>query len=138
MGNPALTKHITQCQVAGAQKNIKHQPERVVDLIKTSPDRLPVLAEDPDELAGVAIIIRPPFHDVANAVGTAISRVSGSVDIIQSTSNQTVTQALDHAFSLTIQRVIDAGARKETVSVVDMEAIRCSTWRTRSKRSSEP
>ena len=39
----------------------------------------------PKIIAGISEVIQPPFHSVANAVGAAISKVGGTVDIIQST-----------------------------------------------------
>lgn len=35
------------------------------------------------ELKGVSKVIQPPFHSVANAVGAIISKIGGTIDVIQ-------------------------------------------------------
>jgi DUF917 family protein len=63
----------------------------------------------------------PPFYDVANAVGAAISKVGGTVDIIQDVSDQTAAQAMDKAKKMAIERAVAAGAIAETVMIAELE-----------------
>ncbi|KAH9818123.1 Hydantoinase A-domain-containing protein [Teratosphaeria destructans] len=129
MGDRAAVSSLAPELVAQAQDRIKKLLEGAIDVIKTSPEPLPVLLVGggavlaPDELEGAAELQRPPFHDVANAVGAAISKVGGVVDIIQSVADQPVLQAVEHAKQLAIQRAIDAGAIKDSILIAELESI---------------
>jgi len=91
IGDRSLIKGLSPSTVKNSQGRITALLERVIDQMKTSPDPLPVLLVGggsvivPKIIAGVSEVIQPPFHSVANAVGAAISKVGGTVDIIQST-----------------------------------------------------
>ncbi len=115
--------------VEDASRRITTLLEGAVDVMKTSPDPIPVLLVgggailSPDKLEGASRLIRPPFHDVANAVGAAISQVGGAVDIVQGTSHQTELQAVEHATKLAIQRAIAAGAVESTIKIAEVETV---------------
>ena len=59
-----------------------------VDRVKTARGDRPLVVVGggsvlvPDRLPGVSEVIRPPHHDVANAIGAAIAAVSGQIDRI--------------------------------------------------------
>ncbi len=63
----------------------------------------------PDQVEGCSQVIRVEHHGVANAVGAAIAQVSGEAD--QIFSNVTRDQA------------IAAGAKRESLTLVEMEDI---------------
>lgn len=114
--------------VEQAQQRIKALLEGAIDIIKTSPEPLPVLLVGggavlaPSLLKGASELKLPPYQDVANAVGAAISKVGGIVDIIQGVADQSVTQAIERAKSIAIQRAVDAGAIRESVIVAEVES----------------
>ncbi|KAI8192244.1 putative D-/L-hydantoinase subunit A [Colletotrichum sp. SAR 10_75] len=115
--------------VEEAISRIKALLEGAVDVIKTSPDPVPVLLVgggailSPDSLKGASKLIRPPFHDVANAVGAAIARVCGAVDIVQGTTHQTEGQAIDNAKKIAIERAIAGGAIPESIKIAEVETM---------------
>lgn len=115
--------------VDAATKRMKIMLERAIEVVKTSPDPVPVLLVGggavlaPDALDGASELIRPPFHDVANAVGAAICKVCGSVDIVQGTTHQTETQAIEHAKKIAEERAIAAGAIPESVAIAEVESM---------------
>ncbi|KAF5500370.1 putative D-/L-hydantoinase subunit A [Colletotrichum siamense] len=115
--------------VEEAISRIKALLEGAVDVIKTSPDPVPVLLVgggailSPDSLKGASKLIRPPFHDVANAVGAAIARVCGAVDIVQGTTHQTEGQAIENAKKIAIERAIAAGAIPESIKIAEVETM---------------
>lgn len=115
--------------VEEAISRIKALLEGAVDVIKTSPDSVPVLLVgggailSPNSLKGASKLIRPPFHDVANAVGAAIARVCGAVDIVQGTTHQTEGQAIDNAKRIAIERAIAAGAIPESIKIAEIETM---------------
>lgn len=131
IGDPSLVKDLEKSMISNAQSKMKQLMERVIDQMKTSPDPLPVLLVGggsivipPDtKLAGVSKIITPPYHSVANAVGAAISKISGTVDMIQSTVEQTTAQIVEHAKQLAIERAVSAGAKRDTIEISEVDAI---------------
>lgn len=129
IGASDAVKHLTKDFINEAEDRIKALLEGAIDLIKTSPESLPVLLVGggsmlaPESLAGSSELIRPPFHDVANAVGAACSKVGGLVDIVQGVSNQSVAQATEYAKNLAIQRAIAAGAVESSVFIAEIETM---------------
>ncbi|KDQ60434.1 hypothetical protein JAAARDRAFT_191812 [Jaapia argillacea MUCL 33604] len=129
LGNPSLVRDLDQTIVEHAQARVKALLEGVIDIMKTSPEPLPVLLVGggsiiaPTNLAGVSKLICPPFHDVANAVGAAISKVGGTVDLIQNTAEQTLASAVERAKEMALSRAVANGARKGSAEVVEVETI---------------
>jgi N-methylhydantoinase A/oxoprolinase/acetone carboxylase beta subunit len=128
MGDPNLVGQLDAKYVADAQRNIKTLLERAVDVIKTSPEPMTVLLVGggaviaPSSLAGASELKLPSYHDVANAVGAAISKVGGVVDTIQDVSGQTFEQAEQKAKDMAIQRAVDAGAIRESIIIAEVES----------------
>jgi N-methylhydantoinase A/oxoprolinase/acetone carboxylase beta subunit len=129
IGDSSLVAHLDQKEVEDAQQSIRALLERAIDVIKTSPDPMPVLLVGggaviaPASLAGASELTLPPYHDVANAVGAAISKVGGVVDTIQDVSGQTFEQAEQRAKDIAVQRAIDAGAIKDSIMIAEVESL---------------
>lgn len=129
IGNPDLVAGISHDTIDKTQAVIKREYEHICDLLKTSPEPLPLILVGggsiicPSQLDGISEIIWPPFHDVANAVGAAMARISATVDTVQNASNQTMAEAMQKATDLAIQRVIEAGARPDTVQITEKESL---------------
>lgn len=89
MGDASKVSHLQPDFIGAARARVKALLDAAIDVVKTSADPMPVLLVGggavlaPDTISGASEVIRPPFHDVANAVGAAISRVCGSVDIVR-------------------------------------------------------
>lgn len=128
IGNVSAVSHLDKEMVEQAQRRIKALLEGAIDIIKTSPEPLPVLLVGggavlaPSSLKGASELKLPIYHDVANAVGAAISKVGGIVDIIQGVADQTQTQANERAKSIAIQRAVDAGAIKDSIIIAEVES----------------
>uniref|UniRef100_A0A8H7N1M6 Hydantoinase/oxoprolinase N-terminal domain-containing protein n=1 Tax=Bionectria ochroleuca TaxID=29856 RepID=A0A8H7N1M6_BIOOC len=129
IGNSDYVAGISQDTIAKTQATIRREYERICDLMKTSPAPLPMILVGggsiicPPHLDGISEIIWPAFHDVANAVGAATARISATVDMVQNASNQTVAEAMQKATVIAIQRVIEAGARPDTVTITEKESL---------------
>jgi N-methylhydantoinase A/oxoprolinase/acetone carboxylase beta subunit len=129
IGDPAFIKDLSQLSITKAQAKIKALLERVIDQMKTSPEPLPVLLVGggsviaPKDIDGVSEVILPRFHSVANAVGAAISKVGGTVDIIQSSAEQTITQIVEKAKKMAIERAVAAGADRDTIVLAEVDAM---------------
>ena len=129
IGNPTLIKSIEPHLINETQFFVKREWERVCDRMKTSPEPLPLILVGggsiigPPTLDGISTIIRPPHHDVANAVGAAIARVSATVDTIQSIGQKTTAEATNQALQLATERIIAAGARPATIVMTEQEIL---------------
>lgn len=127
--NSKLVADIDSALVQDARRFIQAKLERLIDLVKTSPQPLDLILVGggsviaPESLRGVNKIIQPPYHDVANAVGAAMSRVSASVDIIQDTSTTSIKAALSYAAELAVEKAIQVGADPETITISEQEAL---------------
>jgi N-methylhydantoinase A/oxoprolinase/acetone carboxylase beta subunit len=129
IGDAALTKSVPEEVVKGARKEIKAILQRAVEDMKVSAAPVTVLLVGGgsiiymDELEGVTKCIIPPHHDSANAVGAAISKVSGEVDIIQILDGKDEMAVLKSAETSAIQAAIAKGADPNDVRIVEIEKI---------------
>ncbi|KAL3423298.1 hydantoinase oxoprolinase [Phlyctema vagabunda] len=129
IGDANMVKDVPSDAVTKAQHRMKLMMEKVVDQMKTSPEPLPVLLVGggsvivPKDIAGVSEVILPPFHSVANAVGAAISKIGGTVDVIQSTAEQSIAQIVEKAKQMAIDRAVAAGAKPDTITLAEVDAI---------------
>ncbi|ORY25558.1 DUF917-domain-containing protein [Naematelia encephala] len=124
-----VSGRVSEETVGGAMKDIRKGLELVIDRMKTSPEPALLLLVGggsilcPDELEGAAEIIRPPFHDVANAVGAAMAQVSGEVDTIEILQGKSVTDVLESLKAQALEKAIAAGADPATTKVVEVTDI---------------
>jgi len=129
LGDPSKAQSLSASLVEAGLAYMSHSLDDTIDRIKLSVDPVPVIAVGggsilfPERLAGVSEIIRPPHHDVANAIGVAIAQVSGTIDRVFALDVMNRTQALDEASRLARERACTAGATPESVELVDLEEI---------------
>ena len=129
LGDPSKAQSLSASLVEAGLAYVSHSLADTIDRIKLSVDPVPVIAVGggsilfPERLAGVSEIIRPPHHDVANAIGVAIAQVSGTIDRVFALDVMNRTQALDEATRLARERACTAGATPESVELVDLEEI---------------
>jgi len=129
IGDRRLVQDLAPSAVTSAQERMKALLERVIDQMKISPEPLPVLLVGggsviaPTTISGVSEVIQPPFHSVANAVGAAISKIGGTIDMIQSTAEQTIAQITEKAKKMAVERAVAAGAKRETVFLAEIDAM---------------
>ncbi|CAK1357459.1 hypothetical protein CB0940_07806 [Cercospora beticola] len=128
IGDAEAVLHLDKSFIMQAQQRMKTLLEAAIDAVKTSPEPLSVLLVGggavlaPSSLKGASDLKLPPYHDVANAVGAAISKVGGIVDIIQSVADQTQNQAIERAKSMARHRALDAGAIRESIVIAEVES----------------
>lgn len=113
--------------VAGARRCIKNILQRAVEDMKVSSALVTVLLVGGgsilymDELEGVANCIVPPHHDSANAIGAAIAKVAGEVDIIEILDGNDETAVIKAACEAAITAAVKKGADPEDVKVVEID-----------------
>ena len=130
VGNRELAKDaLTAEEMTKFAAIVKQKLEKVIDMMKTSPDDLPVLLVGggaiiaPDVLDGASKVIKPKFAEVANAIGAAIARVSAVVDTVKSTESKTTGQLLEEISADAVERTVAAGALPHSVKIVEIETL---------------
>ena len=128
MGHPSNLEYITPDMVTHAQSLMRQKIEELVDRTKVQKDDVdvlivgggaPIIRTD-QPLAGVRMVQTVQGGEVANAVGAAISRVSGVIDTVVDTSNRTVKDAQETVSQLAIAKAIGNGARPDTVQIAEV------------------
>ncbi|KAF3808580.1 hypothetical protein GCG54_00006446 [Colletotrichum gloeosporioides] len=107
---------------------VKEMLERIVDTMKTSPEDIPVVLVGggaviaPDSLVGASRVIKPEWSGVANAIGAATARVSGVVDLIESTESKSIAQVIEALSQRAVDKAVESGALRETVTIAEIES----------------
>jgi N-methylhydantoinase A/oxoprolinase/acetone carboxylase beta subunit len=129
LGDASKVKHIPDTVLVKARDRIKRILERTIDDMKISDLPVTLLLVGggsivcAESLNGVAKCIIPPHHDSANAVGAAIAKVSGEVDVIEILENRDERAVVEAAKQQAIQAAITRGADKDDAKVVEVEKI---------------
>ena len=128
LGDAGRVAQLDPALVRRARDRIAFMLEDCVERARVSPDPLPVivvgggsiLVEGP--ISGLELI-KPDHFAVANAVGAAIAQVSGEVDRVYALAEMTRKAALEDAKSQAVEAAVNAGARRDTVEIVDVEDV---------------
>lgn len=108
---------------------IKEMVEEVIDKMKTSAADMPVVLVGggsiliPETLAGASKVVRPEHFEVANAIGAAISQVSGSIDGVFDVATKGRDAVVEEVKEAAKAEAVKAGADEATVEVVELEEI---------------
>jgi len=115
--------------VERVQELITTKVEDAIDRMKTRVDPVPVVLVGGgnilvgDRLKGASEVVRPLNGQYGNAIGAAIAQVSGEVDKMWDLSRLTRDQAIPEARHLAVERALVAGARRDTIQIVDVEEV---------------
>ncbi|KAJ4409144.1 hypothetical protein N0V82_009557 [Gnomoniopsis sp. IMI 355080] len=130
IGSPELIRgKLNNDELAEVQAVIKQKLEKVIDMMKTSPEDLPVLLVGggaviaPDELKGASKVLKPRWSGVANAIGAAMAGISAVIDTVKSTENKSTTKLLEEIAAEAVEKTVAAGASKQSVKIVEMETL---------------
>ena len=125
LGDPARVQDLPEDLLDSALSSIHAMIEDSIDRMKTEAGDIPIVAVGggsfliPPAIRGVSEVIKVEHGDVANAVGAAISQISGECDqIFQDLSRD---EAIGEATSLAENRATGAGADPATLKLVDVE-----------------
>lgn len=77
----------------------------------------------PENLAGAATVVKPDHFGCANAIGSAISKVSGTFEQLMNYDEVPRDQALEQAKAEAVEIAVKAGAVRETVEIIEMEDV---------------
>jgi N-methylhydantoinase A/oxoprolinase/acetone carboxylase beta subunit/DUF917 family protein len=129
IGDAKLVASIPDPTIKAAKAEIKRLLEKAIDGMKVSSAPVVVLLVGggsiilTEELAGVSRCLRPPHHDSANAVGAAIAKVAGEVDIIEVLAGRDEDSVVEAVKQRAIDAAIAKGASKEDVRLVEVKKI---------------
>ncbi|GKZ32180.1 hypothetical protein AbraIFM66950_001360 [Aspergillus brasiliensis] len=129
LGEPSRVQHLSAPVIAKARAGIKKILERAIDEMKVSDQPVTLLLVGGgsivymDTLEGVSECILPPHYDSANAVGAAIAKVSGEVDVIEILEGRDEGAVVEAAKQQALQAAIARGADKDDVRVVEVDKI---------------
>ena len=74
-------------------------------------------------MIGNAMPTRAEVSDVANAIGAAIAQVGGQVERVYSLESTSRQEALAEARAEAINKAVAAGAKRDTVEVVEIDEV---------------
>lgn len=128
VGDATKVQSIEPALVEAAKARIAEMLEMAVERSRISPDPIPVIAVGggsilAPERIGDLDVIRPENFAVANAVGAAIAQISGEVDRIFALEGTTRDQCLSAAETEARETAIAAGARADTLTVIEREDV---------------
>lgn len=129
IGKQVQTATLGEEELDEFSRIVRHKLEKIIDTMKTAPEDIPVLLVGggaviaPDKLKGASKVIKPRWSEVANAVGAAIAGVSAVVDTVKSTGSKTTAQWLEQIKLDAIEKVVEAGAVRSSVKIVEVETL---------------
>lgn len=129
LGDPTKVNHLPKPDVDTTYRRMVELVEEAIDKMKTSADPVPAILVGggsillPDRMAGVSEVIRPANFDVANAIGVTIAQVSGQIEKIYSIVDWGREKAVADAQQAAMSEAIAAGAKEESIVIVDMEEV---------------
>lgn len=129
LGDKDKVSHIGVEFAEKAMAQMKVMVEDAIDAMKVSSADVDVILVGggsitlPENLEGAASVLKPEFFGTANAIGSAISKVSGTVEKLIDYDKIPREQALEDAGNEAIEMAVAAGALRETVEIIDVEDV---------------
>jgi len=129
IGDSALVKDIPEELAVKAMQRIREMAEDSLDVMKVSNADIDLVLVGggsvilPDKLQGAARVLKPGHFGCANAIGSAISKVSGTYEQLIDFDKNPREKALEEAKKEAAELAVKAGAVRETVEIIDVEDV---------------
>lgn len=129
LGDPSRVAHLEEEFAQKAMAAITGLVEDSVDAMKVSSGDVDIILVGggsiilPEHLNGAGTVIKPAIGGVANAIGSAISKVSGNYEKLVDYLVTPRDQALEEAKAEAAELAVLAGAVRETVEIIDVEDV---------------
>jgi N-methylhydantoinase A/oxoprolinase/acetone carboxylase beta subunit len=129
LGDASKVAHLDKAILNKVYVTMVELVEEAIDKMKTSAAPVPVVLVGggsillPGKLNGVSEVLRPAHSGVANAIGSAISQVSGQTEKIYVLDEIGREKALELAKSQAKTEAINAGADPDGLAIVDVEDV---------------
>ncbi|MTW87093.1 hydantoinase/oxoprolinase family protein [Virgibacillus dakarensis] len=129
LGDPSKVAHLDMTLLERIYSKMVHMVEEALDKMKTSAEPVPVILVGggsillPDTLKGASEVICPANFGVANAIGSAISQVSGQIEKIFAMDELGRKETIEAAKEMACNEAIVAGADPDDLVIVDLEDV---------------
>lgn len=129
IGDASLAASIDEGLAREALAVMRSMVEDSIDAMKISNEDIEVVLVGggaiilPQELAGTSRVMNPAHSGCANAIGSAISKVSGNYEQHIDYDVLPREQALEQAKAEAIQLAVQAGAIESTVEIIEVEDV---------------
>ena len=129
LGDRSLVMGLDEDFARKALDAIRTLCEDAIDAMKVSSDDVDVILVGggsiilPEKLAGARQVVKHANGGVANAIGSAISKVSGTYEQLIDYNETPREKALEKARAEAIELAVAAGAIRETVEIIDAEDV---------------
>ena len=129
LGDKTLVAGIDEAFAQKALAAIRALCEDSIDAMKVSSEDVDVILVGggsivlPEDLAGAKSVTKHEYGGVANAIGSAISKVSGTYEQLIDYNEIPRDEALEKARAEAVELTVAAGAIRETVEIVDAEDV---------------
>lgn len=129
LGDPSFVADIPLELAEKAMDAMREMVEDAIDSMKLSNADIDVVLVGggsiilPENLAGAAQVLKPDHFACANAIGSAISKVSGTYEKLINYDEIPREEALEQAKAETIDMAVEAGAIRETVEIIEIEDV---------------
>lgn len=129
LGDGARVEQIPLKLAKKAMEVIQEMVEDGIDRMKVSNTDCDVILAGggsivlPEKIQGTSLVIKPEHFGCANAIGSAISKVSGTFEKLINYDELPRQEALEQAKKEAAKLAVKAGARKETVEIIEVEDI---------------
>ncbi len=129
LGDKEAVNNLDSDFCSKVKKKMNIMVEEGIDKMKTDPSPVPVIFVGGgsvlfnEQIKGAEKILKPENFDVANAIGAAISQVSGEIERIFSLENMDREEAINKAKEMAKDEAIKAGAEADSLEIVDVEDI---------------
>lgn len=129
VGDKSLVAAVDQEFAVRAMTVIREMVEDGIDAMKISNHDVDVIMVGggsiviPDQLAGTGKVVSPKHFGIANAIGSAISKVSGTFEQLINYDEIPREKALAEAKRAAVEMAVEAGAVRSTVEIIDMEDV---------------
>ncbi|XP_064621242.1 uncharacterized protein LOC135484075 isoform X2 [Lineus longissimus] len=128
IGEERRLQNIPRMIADSAMAEIHSMVEKAIDQAKLTCQDQPVilvgggsiLVDEKKPLQGASEVIKPPYFQVANAVGAALSQIGHMVDLIVSYAKTPRDEVIENAKKTARQAVINGGADPSTVNIVEV------------------
>lgn len=129
IGNASNVEDIDATFIKAVEDRIEEMVNIAVDRMKTSATEVPVIVVGGGSILvqrkveGASKMIKPNHFAVANAIGAAIAQVGGETDRVFALADMSRDEALGLAKQEATDRAVSAGAKADTVEIVDVEEV---------------
>ncbi|WP_276949541.1 hydantoinase/oxoprolinase family protein [Enterocloster lavalensis] len=129
LGDPSLAAGIDEDVALKAMEAMRAMIEDSIDAMKVSGADIDAVLVGggsiivPDRLAGTKIVVKPDHFGTANAIGSAISKVSGTLEQLINYDEIPRDEALEKARAAAVELAVQSGAVRETVEIIEVEDV---------------